>query len=93
MAPSTNTEEGQMVQIAMLLFAFPLGAANWSRRAAYATTGALFVVTSIVQAVTTPQRTEVAYWVVQAVTAVVAVALVNWGSTWGARRRARQIAA
>lgn len=82
-----------MVQIAMLLFAFPLGAAPWSRRTAFAAAAALFVVTSIIQAITTPQRTEIAYWVVQAITAVVAYALVRWGSTFGTRRRARRVSA
>jgi len=77
-----------MVQIAMLLFAFPLGAARWSRRAAYAATATVFVGVSIPQLLTTPQRTEAAYWAVQAVTAVIAYALVTWGSAWGTRRRA-----
>ena len=77
-----------MVQIAMLLSAFPLGAIRWSRTSAYAATALMFVAVSIPQVLTTPQHTEGSYWVVQAVTAVVAYGLVYWGSAWGARRRA-----
>jgi len=82
-----------MVQIAMLLFAFPLGFARWSRRAAYAATAAVFVAMSIPQLLTTPQRREISYWVVQAITLAVAYGLVTWGSAWGTHRRAQRIAA
>jgi hypothetical protein len=80
-----------MVQIAMLLFAFPLGAARWSRRAAYAATAALFAAVSIPQFLSTPQHAEAAYWVVQALTSGVAYGLVTWGSVWGTRRRAVRV--
>lgn len=82
-----------MVQIAMLLFAFPLGAAGWSRRAAYAATAALFILVSVPQVLTTPQRSEASYWVVQAITVIVAYALVTWGAAWGAHRRTRRATA
>lgn len=79
-----------MVQIAMVVFAFPIGAAMRSRRAALVLIVALFVIVSILQFLTTPQRGEVSYWVVQLITAVVAYGLVTWGATWGVRRRTRR---
>jgi hypothetical protein len=82
-----------MVQIAMLLLAFPLGFFIRNRTTAIAVTAAVFVVVSVAQVLNTPQSNQISYWVVQAVTIVVAYVLVVWGSSMGARRRANQLAA
>jgi type III secretory pathway component EscS len=82
-----------MVQIAMLLLAFPLGFFIRNRTSAIAATAVVFIVVSVPQALTTPQRNQISYWVVQALTVLVAYVLLRWGSAIGARRRAKQLAA
>lgn len=77
-----------MVQVAMLLAAFPAGLLSRTRRAAYLVTASVFVIVSILQVMTTPQRSEAAYWVVQAITVLVAYGLVRSGAAVGTRRRA-----
>ncbi len=84
-----------MVQIAMLLLAFPLGLLRWSRRTAYAVVTAVFIVVLIPQtiAIRNTKDYNFAYWIVQVITLVVALALVTWASKVSTRRRARRVAA
>lgn len=86
-----------MVQIAMLIFAFPLGLLRWRRGAAYLVTAAVFVAVLIPQTIDTRNNHSssynASYWVVQAITFAVAVGLVTWASTLSSRRRARRVEA
>lgn len=83
-----------MVQIAMLVLAFPLGAMRWSKTTALAVTAGVFVLVLIPQTISVRNdgSYDASYWVVQAITAAVAYGLVTWGSHWGAGRRSRRIA-
>ncbi len=80
-----------MVQIMMLLFAFPLGFFLAVRRTAYGATVALFALGLAVQTplVAADNTIDAWYWVINAATLVVGIGLATWGNAIGARRRNR----
>jgi hypothetical protein len=84
-----------MVQIAMLVLAFPLGAMRWSKTTAVAVTAVVFGLVLVPQTISVRNdgSYDASYWVVQAITAAVAFGLVTWGSHWRASRRARRVVA
>ncbi len=81
-----------MVQMAMLLFGFPIGFfGRWSRRSALVVTTALFLIILIPQTVLVsadnPDEPNLGYWIIQAITLAVGLALTLLGHQRGRARR------
>lgn len=83
-----------MVQVAMLVLAFPLGFFLADRRVAYGATAIVFAAVMAVQTpfVVSDSGLDAWYWIINAATLAVGLGLAIWGNTLGARRRARRIA-
>ncbi len=84
-----------MVQIAVLLLAFPIGLGRWSRRTALLATTALVLVLLVPQTISVRNDMGIdwIYWVVQVITLAVGLGLTSWGHAWSSKRRARRAAA